>query len=357
MAKFGHDVHFFNPKITQPVFDHHVSIHLVPVFKFSFFKWISFDVISFFFLVREYHPKKPDCLYFRETSSLTPLIFSKLFSIPLLVEINGWTIQELTESGYSGLKFRYILMVQKLVYKHADKLVPVSRGLATLIQEKYKISPRRIQVIENGTNPDFFHPLPSALARKRTRLPAKRTIIGFIGSCYHYHGVQFLIQAATILVRRYDNIFFVIAGDGEERPRWMRQVSDLALDDYFRFPGKIPFSEAKYYINAFDICVAPWHLEKLVYDSLSPMKLFDYLACEKPVICSPVANIKKWFEENNCGVTVDVTHSQKFADAVIGLLENHEKAREMGKNGRKMVLEHFTWQKTTEKIIKTITEQ
>ena len=354
MAKFGHDVHFFNPKITQPEFNENVKVHLVSIIPFSIFKWLSFDIISFFYLMVEYFRQKPNCIYFRETSSLTPLFFSKIFSIPLLVEINGWILQELKESGYSGLKYQYILCIQKLNYKYATKLIPVSDGLKELIIKKYKISQKKIQVIENGTNPEKFHPINMKDARIKTSLPQHKKIIGFIGSCYHYHGIQFLIHTAKILIQKYPDIYFVIAGDGEERLKWIKMANDLGLEKYFNFPGKVPFSDANYYINSFDVCVAPWHLGKLQYNSLSPMKLFDYLSCQKPVICSPVSNIKKIIDDNHCGITVDVIDSQKFADAISFLLENEPKAKEFGKNGRKVILEKYTWKRTTENIISTI---
>jgi len=354
MAKFGHDVHFFNPKITSPKFDKIVKIHLIPIIPFSIFKWISFDIISFFYLVINYFKQKPDCIYFRETSSLTPFIFSKLFSIQLLVEINGWILQELKESGYGGLKFQYIKWIQELNYKFANKLIPVSQGLQELIIEKYGVSRNKIQVIENGTNPDIFHPIETFEARKIVSIPQDKKIIGFIGSCYHYHGIQFLIHAAKQLVIKYDDLYFVIAGDGEERENWIKLVKELNLAKYFAFSGKVPFADAKYYINSYDICVAPWHLEKLQYNSLSPMKLFDYLACEKPVICSPIANIKKIMDDNNCGLTVDVTDPGKFSDAISYLIDNESIGTDFGKNGRKVVLEKYTWKRTTEKIISTI---
>ena len=354
LAKFGHEVHFFNPKITTPKFDAKVNIHLIPIINRPLLNWISFDIISFLILLKNVLTNRPDYIYFRETSSLIPFIISKIFSIPLIIEINGWVLSELRQTGYPKWKLFYIRFIQRINYVYATRLIPVSEGLKKLVLKNYPVKPSNIFPVSNGTNPEKFKPIPQSEARKQVGISNDSQIVGFIGSCYSYHGVQHLIEAAKLVLQEKPETKFIIAGDGAQRQEWIKLTKDLNISDSFQFPGAIPFDKAPAYINSFDICVAPWDVEKLKHVGLSPMKLFDYLGCSKPVVASPVYGVYEIVKNYNCGVVVDVKNSKLFSKTFLNLIANPQNREEMGKRGREAVLKHFTWENTSRKIEKVL---
>ena len=354
LAKFGHEVHFFNPKITTPKFDAKVNIHLIPIINRLLLNWISFDIISFLILLKNVLTNRPDYIYFRETSSLIPFIISKIFSIPLIIEINGWVLSELRQTGYPKWKLFYIRFIQRINYVYATRLIPVSEGLKKLVLKNYPVKPSNIFPVSNGTNPEKFKPIPQSEARKQVGISNDSQIVGFIGSCYSYHGVQHLIEAAKLVLQEKPETKFIIAGDGAQRQEWIKLTKDLNISDSFQFPGAIPFDKAPAYINSFDICVAPWDVEKLKHVGLSPMKLFDYLGCSKPVVASPVYGVYEIVKNYNCGVVVDVKNSKLFSKTFLNLIANPQNREEMGKRGREAVLKHFTWENTSRKIEKVL---
>lgn len=74
-----------------------------------------------------------------------------------------------------------------------------------------------------------------------------------------------------------------------------------------------------------------------------PIKLFEYMLAGIPVIAS---NFKLWEPivlGHNCGLLVDPQNPEAIADACTWLKNNPQEARQMGENGRKAVLEHYTW--------------
>ncbi|MBQ7489492.1 MAG: glycosyltransferase family 4 protein [Bacteroidales bacterium] len=84
-------------------------------------------------------------------------------------------------------------------------------------------------------------------------------------------------------------------------------------------------------------------------DSL-PIKLFEYMAAGIPVICSDFPLWKSIVYESGCGVCVNPQDLEKISEEIISITENPEKAREMGENGHKAVLEKYNWG-TQEKIL------
>jgi glycosyltransferase involved in cell wall biosynthesis len=191
--------------------------------------------------------------------------------------------------------------------------------------------------------------MPKSEALAKTGLPNTPTV-GFIGSCYHYHGVQYLIKAAPLVLQKMPQVRFVVAGDGAQLEAWKTLSRELKVNEAFTFTGKVPFSLAPYYINSFDICVAPWDTALVPKDGQSPMKFFDYLACGKPVIASPVSSVVKLINKFRCGITCDVKNSEVFAELIIELLSNPKIREPLEKTTREVVTENFTWEITSRKI-------
>ncbi len=74
-----------------------------------------------------------------------------------------------------------------------------------------------------------------------------------------------------------------------------------------------------------------------------PNKLFEYMSAEIPVISSNFPLWREIVEGLNCGICVDPKSPDAIADAINFLIEHPEKAREMGKNGRKAIVDKYNW--------------
>jgi glycosyltransferase involved in cell wall biosynthesis len=93
-------------------------------------------------------------------------------------------------------------------------------------------------------------------------------------------------------------------------------------------------------------------VEYIKYGKAVPIKLFEYLACEKPVVASNFQEISKVVKEADCGILVDPTNVDEIANAILYLLEHPEEAKRMGENGRRAVEERYNWDKMEEKLLK-----
>ncbi len=83
-----------------------------------------------------------------------------------------------------------------------------------------------------------------------------------------------------------------------------------------------------------------------------PNKLFEYMAAGLPVIASNFPLWKEIVEKNNCGICVNPLKVQEIAEAINWVLQNPADAAEMGRNGRKAVLEKYNWETESKKLIK-----
>jgi len=353
LARSGHEMHFFNPDIAKPTFDAKVVIHPIPVINIPLLRWVIFEILSFFILMYNVFKYRPSHLYFRETSSFIPLAVSKLCHLPLTIEVNGWVLEELRQTGYSPWKIAYMRLNQRLNFGFCECIIPVSNGLKNLICANYPVKAARVIPVANGTNPEVFRPIPKAEALTQTGL-ADAPTVGFIGSCYHYHGVQYLIQAAPSILKKMPQVRFVVAGDGAQLEEWKALSHHLNVSESFIFAGKVPFKMAPYFINSYDVCVAPWDVDLLPKVGLSPLKFFDYLSCGKPVIVSPVYGVIELIDTFQCGIICDVKKPEIFAQTIMDLLPDQDRRELLGKTAREVVIKHFTWEITSRNIEKVL---
>ena len=87
------------------------------------------------------------------------------------------------------------------------------------------------------------------------------------------------------------------------------------------------------------------------YMDALPVKMFEYMAAEIPVITSDIPLWKDIVESNECGIAVNPMNPKEIADAISYIINNPNEASKMGKNGRLAVINKFNWSKEEEKLL------
>lgn len=86
------------------------------------------------------------------------------------------------------------------------------------------------------------------------------------------------------------------------------------------------------------------------YLTALPVKMFEYMIAEVPVISSNFPYWSEIVEDASCGICVDPMNPQEIRAAIEYILKNPDVAREMGQNGRRKVLEKYNWEIEKEKL-------
>jgi len=86
--------------------------------------------------------------------------------------------------------------------------------------------------------------------------------------------------------------------------------------------------------------------------NMSNNKLFEYMMAGLPVICTDFILWKEVVEKNNCGICVNPQNIYEIVDAIKYLSDNPDVAKQMGKNGRKIVMEQYNWECEENKLFK-----
>jgi glycosyltransferase involved in cell wall biosynthesis len=317
----------------------YVSWRTIPVLGLIFYQ------IALFFNLYFYCKKiKADAIYSRQSDfTFIPLIISKYFRIPCFVEVNGLITDEMKMFGASKIRIAFTKLSEKLGYENANKVIAVTKGVKDGIIKLYNVPDEKIVVIGNGANIDLFRPINQDLVKKELKLDPDVTYICFVGHLIPWQGIEYLIQAAASILASCPDTNFLIVGDGSMKDKWIRQAQGLGVNNKFIFTGSVPYEKIPLYINASDVCVAPFIRKRNMKIGLSPLKIFEYLACEKPIVASNIPNLE-FIEQQNVGILVRPEDPEELAQSIIKLVKDKKLREEMGKNGRVYVVKNHNWE-------------
>ena len=338
------DTYLFAPYSKRVVKDKNIIFIFIP--KLKYFKRLFYHILLFFYLLYYCLKLTPDVIYIRYSIfSFIPVLISKIFRIPCVIEINGLLIDEQRVVGCSKLITMITKLSEKFCYKHAKKIVAVTRGIKREIIRMYNIPDEKVVVIENGANTDLFKPIDQKEAKKELKLQDTNYVC-FVGSLVPWQGVEYLIQAAPLILKHSDTKFLIV-GDGIMKRKLIELTYKIGVADKFIFTGQVPYEDVPKYINASDVCVVYKIPLKSGY---SPLKLYEYMACGKPVVASKVEGFEI-LEQNKAGILVEPENPEELAKVIIKLLKDEKLRKKMGKNGRKYVVKNHSWKAVAKRVV------
>ena len=287
-------------------------------------------------------------------SPLTPLlVWIARRLIPhsaIITEHNGWVASEASMGGWPAWLCTIVAHLQQLDSRLADATRAVTYDVMKCLIEA-GVSKDKVFVAENGTDLSRFYPIDRIQAKIDSGLDPSHLHIGFLGTITPWQGVDVLLRAAAMLVKRYPNLRIVVGGSGGNIKAQQALAQDLNLSDVVIFLGWVPSAKANMVINSFDIAVAPYHLppDRPIG---SPVKLRDYAAAGRPVVAADYPVITHASDESWCLLHRPGDHVQ-LAARLEELLADSDRREAMGAHARSHAERNFSWNA----VIDTITSR
>jgi glycosyltransferase involved in cell wall biosynthesis len=183
----------------------------------------------------------------------------------------------------------------------ADRVLVNGPALGDLLASA-GISPDRITLVANGVDVDRFQPRPRATELADTLGLSGRFVVGFIGTFFHFEGVDYLLQAARALrKRRRDDIRFLVVGDGPEKESLEHLARELGVADIVRFTGRVPHDSVLDYYSLLDVAVYP-RRGLPVAELVPPLKPLEAMATGTPVIVSSATALARMVTPGTTGL-------------------------------------------------------
>jgi glycosyltransferase involved in cell wall biosynthesis len=163
------------------------------------------------------------------------------------------------------------------------------------------------------------------------------------------HGLETLIAAAEELRTKLPRAMFLLIGEGAEKEQVVRLAAARGLDN-IQFLGQQPRERIPAYISAADVCVVMLRKSEL-FKTVIPTKLLEYMACERPVIVAVDGQARQIVEAAGAGVFVEPENSSALAQAIVDLVAEPERRRQMGASGRRYIVNRLSREKTARDYI------
>jgi len=351
LERQGHKIVIFAPGCGKYKIKNSLKIIYVPTINVRFFRFLSFNFLLLFYAGYYMVHHKVDILYVREmVLSLTPFMLSKIFKKPMITEINGDLLNEYASAGYPRFLLAAMRRVEMTICKASQALIFVTEGLRDIFQTRYQLSNEHIKVIPNGTDTDRFRPLDRTVCRKHLGIDVETKVVGFVGTFVPHQGLKYLIDSSSFIMEKSPGVIFLIVGDGPVRNDIMNMVQAMGVEEHFLFPGAVPQEETVFYINAMDVCVAPFTRSRNEHIGLSPLKIYDYMACGKPVVASDIKGVGDLLQEYEVGIPVTPDDPDFLARGVLLALNDQELASHCLRRSPAIIKKNFTWQITARKV-------
>jgi glycosyltransferase involved in cell wall biosynthesis len=216
---------------------------------------------------------------------------------------------------------------------------------ADIVPERYRA---KLRIVRWGANTRSFHPgVDGSGVRARLGIASDRLVVGYTGAFYGWHGLEELVAASVEL--RDLNAMFLLVGEGERSASIRQLVERSGQSDRFLFTGRVPYADIPAYIAACDVCAAPYNPMRhgrlrdsgeFIYD---PLKLFEYMACGKPVVTLRATNIEAMFRDGRELLMIAPGDSHELATKLRALLTDPAQRHRLGLAARAAVETNYSW--------------
>jgi glycosyltransferase involved in cell wall biosynthesis len=268
-------------------------------------------------------PWSADC------SAMASIIKGKPLVLSYQNDIVGEGIANYLAKLYNRTALEFLL-------RAADRIIVARRDYLSPHLRKYS---NKVVVVPIGVDTDAFRPFN---ANKLGDI----FFLSILDEFHGYKGLDDLLEALKIIKLQIPDVKLVVGGSGSLLGYYSHRVKSLGIENNVIFAGFIPSEQLAEYYNGCKLFILP---------STNPAQegfgivLLEAMACGKPVITTEIAGAAEDIIKNRAGIVVGRGNPAGLAEALILLLKNEEMCSQMGRSGRSLVEERYSWNKVAER--------
>jgi alpha-maltose-1-phosphate synthase len=262
-----------------------------------------------------------DVVIERETAFGAGAVMSSLLGVPMVLEMVGPRVSSMSLRRATKVLAYSALMTRGRVAK--DKLV----------------------IVPAGVNTDLFAPDLVKRSRLREILGLNGSfVVGYVGTFQRWHGVNELLRACSMLGEAKSVKVLLVGPYFDDAQGFAKEIG---MAGKTIFTGPVAYESVPEYVNACDVLCAPYNPGSSRLRQKggigAPLKVLEYMACEKPVVTTNVAPIPESVENGRTGLLVPPGDATSLSAAIGKLMGDQALSESMGREGRMAVLERYSW--------------
>ncbi len=235
---------------------------------------------------------------------------------------------------------------KRAALRAANKILAVSRFTEQRLAERHNVSPDLMVRFSPVCDGDLLKVRPDA--GKLAGLEQRRKIltVGRIAAAERYKGHDVALQALPAVLEKVPDAAYLIAGDGDDRPRLEALARELGVAPHVFFFGHLDRPQLAACYASCDVFALPARVE---LDDRAPkgegfgIVFLEAMAFGRPVVGPDFGAPAEFIRDGENGLLVNPQDPRAVAQALITLLTRPELARRMGDAGRRLVEKEYSF--------------
>ena len=174
----------------------------------------------------------------------------------------------------------------------------------------------------------------------------------YLGTIESFSGLDVFLKKIPNMLKTNPNLKILVVGGGGYLGEIKTIVKELGISKNVIFTGYVPYTDIPKYCSLAKVCINTFQINDMT-NRLSPVKIFDMLACEKIIVTTKLQGLQHDFPQE-IGILV-YSDLEKFDESINSILKN-EKNDQTGIKGRIFIEKNFTWGKIADIVLNKIEE-
>ncbi len=227
-----------------------------------------------------------------------------------------------------------VFEIEKRGMNAADKVITVSNLTRRTVIEKYGIPAEKVVTVYNAVEP----------SENLSEFPIKKNegekIVTFLGRITMQKGPEYFIEVANAVLKRVDNVRFVMAGSGDMMEKMIRRAASLNIMDKFHFTGFLKGDDVFHMLRMSDLYVMPSVSEPF---GISPL---EAMQSSVPVLISHQSGVA---EILTYAIKTNFWDIEAMADAIHGIVSYPALSSMFVKHGKEEV-DSLKWENSARNV-------
>jgi glycosyltransferase involved in cell wall biosynthesis len=248
--------------------------------------------------------------------------------------------------GKKDFFYRIMLLWERLTFKTADVSIATNQSYKTIAIKRGGMDPEKVFIVRSGPDLQRTRPLPPNTAWRN----GKDYLVGYVGVMGAQEGLDLLLKGIAYVVHdlKRTDIHFALVGSGTEIDQLKGLASQLKIEEYLTFTGRVKDDVLMEILSSADVCVNPDVVNEM-NDKSTMNKIMEYMALGKPIVQFDMTEGR--FTAGESSLYALKNDYISFMNKVIELISDPLKMEKMGKYGRSRVVSTLQWKHEAPRLL------
>jgi len=221
-----------------------------------------------------------------------------------------------------------VIMIQDFIVRHSAQVIAPTSFIRDYALRR-RVKGQNVFVLPNGVDFRVFDYRKQSGCKSGLNSNHEKVCLYF-GRLDEWAGMQILKEVSSIFVQKHPEVKFMVVGGGEWKQRFPSNVTMIEEVQYHKVPEIISMAS---------VILIPFPKNEVSH-AASPLKLFEAMAMQKPIIASRVSGICEVIRDGYNGLLVDPEKPEEWIEAIEAVLDSKSLQSKLGRNALESAKEY-----------------